>query len=90
MGHIINNGVWENYHTYLNGTDDQLIYLIAGKEMTGQFHFEAMIDDPPYQWKWNGTNLNSADFTGETSEELVWNVPVSVDYYGYFEKQGAC
>jgi hypothetical protein len=48
-----------------------------------------MIEDPPYQWKWNGTNLNSSDFTGETSDMLVWNVPVSTDYYGYFGCEGA-
>jgi len=53
--HIINNGEWINYRTYLNGTEDQLIYLIAGKEITGQVRFEAMFSDPPYQWKWNDT-----------------------------------
>ncbi|MBN2174372.1 MAG: hypothetical protein JW731_09580 [Bacteroidales bacterium] len=89
QGHIINNGIWDNYRTTLNGVDDQLIYLIAGKEITGEFRFDAMIDDPPYQWKWNGTNLNSADFTGETSDVLIWEVPVSNNYYGYFGCQGA-
>jgi hypothetical protein len=89
QSHIINNGIWENYRTTLNGVDDQLIYLIAGKEITGEFRFDAMFTDPPYQWKWNGTNLNSADFTGETSDELIWEVPVSNNYYGYFGCQGA-
>ncbi|MCF8403913.1 MAG: hypothetical protein K9H58_08210 [Bacteroidales bacterium] len=89
QSHIINNGFWENYRTFLNGVDDQLIYLIAGKEITGQVHFEAMIDDPPYQWQHNGINLNSGDFTGETSDELIWTVPVSNNYNGYFVCQGA-
>ncbi|RLD56922.1 MAG: hypothetical protein DRJ05_10540 [Bacteroidetes bacterium] len=88
-GHIINNGTWENYQTKLNGFDDQLIYLIAGKEITGEFRFDALINDPPHQWKWNGTNLNSADFTGETSNLLEWEVPVSTDYLGDFKCYGA-
>ncbi len=87
--HIINNGTWTNYRTTLNGVDDQLIYLIAGKEITGDFRFNAMIDDPPHQWKWNGAILNSSDFTGETSNLLEWEVPVSTDYLGDFKCYGA-
>jgi hypothetical protein len=86
--HIINNGEWLNYRTTLNGASDQLIYLIAGKEMTGEFRFDANIIDPPYQWKWNGTDINSADFTGETTDELIWEVPVSTDYLGDFKCYG--
>jgi hypothetical protein len=89
MGHIINNGTWINHQTTLNGVDDQLIYLIAGKEITGEFRFLSDIDDPPYQWKHNGVDLNSEDFTGETAATLVWNVPVSNSYWGYFGCQGA-
>ncbi|MCD4790116.1 MAG: hypothetical protein K8R37_08975, partial [Bacteroidales bacterium] len=88
-GDITNNGVWTNYNTILNGVDDQLIYLIGGKEMTGQFRFNAMINDPPYQWKWNDVILNSSDFSGETSNSLVWQVPVSNDYIGEFICYGA-
>jgi len=87
--HVINNGDWINYRTYLNGVDDQLIYLVAGKEITGQFRFEAEINDPPYQWKHNGIDLTIGDFSGVTSDELVWNVPVSTSYWGYFGCAGA-
>jgi len=86
--HIINNGTWTNFQTTLDGTSDQLIYLIAGKEITGTFRFDALINDPPHQWKWNGTDLNSADFTGETTNLLTWNVPVSTDYLGNFKCYG--
>jgi len=83
-GHLINNGTWTNYRTTLNGTTDQSIYLINDQEITGTVYFDALSAGSPYQWHYEGGILNSSDFTGETSNSLVWGVPVSPSWYGDF------
>jgi len=83
-GDIVNNGSWTNNRTTLKGTGDQTIYLINNQEITGNVYFNALNAGAPYQWYFNGSVLNSADFNGETTNELSWLVPVSETWYGDF------
>jgi hypothetical protein len=83
-GHLINNGTWTNYRTTLDGDEDQLIYLIAGKEIEGNVRFDAVTGTSPFQWYWEDAVLNSPDFTDETSQVLNWQVPVSNTWNGDF------
>ncbi len=83
-GHIVNNGTWTNNRTTLNGDEDQLIYLINNQEITGQVYFDALDAGAPYQWYFDLAILDSPDFTGETANDLIWQVPVSEIWYGDF------
>jgi hypothetical protein len=83
-GDLKNNGSWVNYQTFLDGTEDQRIYLIGSAPIEGEVRFDAVLNTSPFQWYHEGTILNSADFTGETSQVLVWAVPVSETWYGVF------
>ena len=83
-GNIINNGLWTNTRTTLNGTTDQSIYLLNDQEITGQVYLDALSAGAPYQWYFDGLILDSPDFTGETSSNLVWQVPVNQSWYGDF------
>jgi hypothetical protein len=83
-GHIVNNGVWTNYRTRLTGTGDQLIYLVSQKQIEGDVIFDAVTGTTPYQWYWEDAVLNSPDFSGETSQYLEWQVPVSNTWNGDF------
>lgn len=83
-GNIINNGLWTNARTTLNGTIDQSVYLFNDQEITGQVYFDALGAGNPYQWYHNDVILDVPDFTGETSNNLVWQVPVSSTWYGDF------
>ena len=83
-GHLINNGIWANYETRLNGTEDQLIYLVSQKPIEGDVRFDAVTGTSPYQWYHNDTIMDSPDFTGETSQILNWEVPVSDIWKGDF------
>ncbi len=83
-GHLVNNGTWTNSQTTLNGTEDQLIYLVSQKPIDGYVSFDAVNGSNPFQWYLEDTVLNSLDFTGETSQILNWQVPVSDTYSGDF------
>lgn len=83
-GDLKNNGSWVNNLTYLEGTEDQRIYLIGDTPIEGEVKFDAVLNTSPFQWYHEGTVLNSSDFTGETSQVLVWTVPVSPTWYGVF------
>ncbi len=83
-GHIVNNGTWTNNRTTLNGDEDQLIYLINNQEITGQVYFDALNAGSPYQWYYESAVLDSPDFSGETSNSLIWLVPVSENWSGDF------
>ncbi|RLD57974.1 MAG: hypothetical protein DRJ05_08835 [Bacteroidetes bacterium] len=83
-GDINQNGIWENNRTTLNGDSDQFIYLVNQNEITGQVYFDALSAGTPYLWYYEGGILNSADFSGETSNQLIWQVPVSGNWYGDF------
>lgn len=83
-GDLKNNGSWVNNLTYLEGTEDQRIYLIGDTPIEGEVRFDAVLITSPFQWYHEGTVLNSPDFTGETNQVLVWTVPVSETWYGVF------
>ena len=83
-GDIINNGIWTNNLTTLNGTEDQHIYLISNTPIEGNVQFDAMITTSPFQWYHEGIILDSPDFNGETSQVLSWNIPVQPSWYGTF------
>jgi hypothetical protein len=83
-GNIVNNGTWTNIRTTLNGNDDQFIYLINNQEITGQVYFDALSAGSPYQWYYESAVLDSPDFNGETSNSLIWLVPVSENWSGDF------
>ncbi|MCF8403884.1 MAG: hypothetical protein K9H58_08065, partial [Bacteroidales bacterium] len=83
-GNLFNNGTWSNYRTYLNGSNDQIIYLLNNQEISGTVIFDALSAGAPYQWYFEGGILNSTSFTGETSNNLVWSDPVSPAWYGDF------
>ena len=88
-GDLINNGIWESYRTYLNGTTDQNIALMDDQPISSDVFFEANFGSSPYQWYYNGAVLDSPDFSGETSKTLSWLVPVSDSWYGtYFCQTG--
>ncbi|NOX84865.1 MAG: LamG domain-containing protein [Chlorobi bacterium] len=79
------NGTWDNYLTYLKGTSDQSISMMNAQYLTGEVRFDANFGSSPYQWYYNGTVLDSTDFTGETSANLNWLVPVTdTSWYGTF------
>lgn len=83
-GNIYQNGNWLNNQTYLNGTADQSISIINNQEMNGFVYFDALNAGSPYQWYYEGGILNSADFTGETANQLTWQVPVGSAWFGEF------
>ncbi|MCB0807084.1 MAG: hypothetical protein KDC05_14905, partial [Bacteroidales bacterium] len=83
-GNMINNGLWTNVSTILNGTPDQSIYLLNGQEIAGQVFFDALGGGSPYQWYYEGGILDDVDFSGETNNSLAWQVPVSPTWYGDF------
>ncbi|MCF6342631.1 MAG: LamG domain-containing protein [Bacteroidales bacterium] len=84
-GDITNNGAWDNYQTYLDGTSDQSISMMNAQYLTGDVRFDANFGSLPYQWYYNGTVLDSPDFTGETNGVLSWLVPVTdTSWYGTF------
>jgi|GEM_PF-3300138 len=87
QGNIINNGIWQNTRTVLNGTSDQYIFLIKHKPITGQIRFEVDAGNSPYQWHYNGSVLSPGSFSGLTTNVLIWNVPVQEDWYGVFHSQ---
>ncbi len=83
-GDIRNAGEWINYLTYLNGTEDQYVYLIGDAPIDGSVQFDAVLTTAPFQWYHEGTVLDSPDFNGETSQVLSWNIPVQSSWYGTF------
>lgn len=89
-GHVISNGIWTPTRITLDGVDDQLIYLINNQEITCEVYFDALSAGTPYQWYYDAAILDSPDFTGETANNLVWQVPVSETWYGsYYCQTGA-
>jgi len=84
-GDIENNGTWSNSMTYINGSVDQNITIVDGHEITGVVRFQSDIAVAPYQWRFDGTDLNSPDFTGETAYHLYWNVPLASGWFGTFD-----
>ncbi|MBC8526919.1 MAG: hypothetical protein H8D22_08720 [Candidatus Cloacimonetes bacterium] len=84
-GDIINNGSWINSTTYLNGTISQTITIQDAHELTGDVRFDSDILTAPYQWRFNGSNLDDTDFIGETTSQLDWNVPVASGWFGTFD-----
>jgi len=83
-GNITNNGPWTNYRTDLNGTIDQEITIPNNNDITGQVRFISDASGSPYQWYFDGSILNNADFSGETSNTLTWLVDISETYFGTF------
>ncbi|HPE57634.1 MAG TPA: hypothetical protein P5514_06560 [Bacteroidales bacterium] len=83
-GNISQNGTWDNNFNYLDGTQDQHINLINNTVITGNMVFDALNAGSPYQWYYEGGILNSADFTGETANQLTWQVPVGSAWFGEF------
>jgi len=83
-GDLKNNGSWINNLTYLNGSEDQRIYLIGDTPIEGEVRFDAVLNTSPFQWYHEGTILNSDDFTGENNQVLIWTVPVNETWYGIF------
>lgn len=86
-GNLSNAGMWLNYLTYVNINGSQYIELIDDKQIDGAVKFDAIVGTEPFQWYFEGVILDSPDFEGETSEVLVWNVPVSPFWYGNFSCQ---
>jgi hypothetical protein len=82
---IVNNGTWTNSASYANGTADQTITIDVAHEITGSFGFISDIATSPYQWRFNNANLDDTDFTGETSSQLNWSVPVASGWFGTFD-----
>jgi hypothetical protein len=83
-GNLYNSGQWVNYLTYLNGTEDQHIYLFEDITINGNVQFDAVKTTAPFQWYHDGLLLDSPDFNGETAQVLSWNVPVQSVWYGTF------
>jgi len=83
-GDITNKGIWENDRTYLEGNSDQTISMQDGSPLNSEVFFNCNFGNSPYQWYYDNTILNSPDFTGETSQTLTWEVPVSPTWYGTF------
>ena len=86
-GDITNSGIWNNSITYLNGIIDQTITIDNPNEITGDVRFDSDFTGAPYQWKFDGTILDSPDFLGETSSQLNWEVPVASGWFGTFNCQ---
>jgi len=83
-GNITNNGEWVNYLTHVYVSDEQYIELLDDKPIEGAVEFDAVVQAETYQWYFEGNILDSPDFSGETSQVLSWQVPVSADWYGSF------
>jgi len=81
---ITNNGSWTNTRNYINGTIDQTITIHNPNEITADVRFDSDIAVSPYQWRFNGSNLDDIDFAGETTSQLDWNVPVASGWFGTF------
>jgi len=84
-GDIVNNGSWTNTRNYVNGTIDQTITIENPNEITADVRFDSDIAVAPYQWRFNGSNLNDPDFVGETGSQLDWEVPVASGWFGTFD-----
>jgi len=83
-GNLNQNGDWLNNQTWLTGQENQFINLLNNQEIIGTLYFDALNAGTPYQWYHEGGILNSPDFMGETSNTLIWQVPVGTYWYGEF------
>ncbi len=83
-GDMANNGSWNNELTWFNGAEDQHIALTSGKLNTGEVRFEANNGSSPYQWYYNSAILDSPYFSGENSDELSWEGPLTDNWYGTY------
>ena len=81
---VTNNGSWINTTTYINGTTDQTITIHNPNEITGDVRFDSDILTAPYQWRFDGSNLDEAGFAGETTSQLDWNIPIASGWFGTF------
>jgi len=88
-GNITNTGTWTNQLTSLVGTDDQQIIIIDNQDITGDVRFVSNTTGSPCQWYLNSFILDSPDFSGETTETLVWLVPVSPTHNGTYNCEAA-
>ncbi|MCD4736554.1 MAG: hypothetical protein K8R53_10960, partial [Bacteroidales bacterium] len=83
-GDITNHGIWNNTWTQLNGLVDQHINLVNGQAIDGQIRLLSDIGGS-FEWFYNGgTLIGNPDFSGATSVELKFLVPVSLTYAGIF------
>lgn len=83
-GNVENYGTWINYRMYFDGDIDQFIINDAGAAIDSDVRFTSDVAGSPYQWYLGGVPLNSDDFSGETNQELDWNVPLPNGYIGTF------
>ena len=81
---VTNNGTWNNFRNHVNGTSNQTITIESGNEIISDVRFDSDIAVAPYQWRFDGADLDSPDFVGETSSQLDWNVPVASGWFGTF------
>ncbi len=81
---VTNNGSWTNFRNNINGTIDQTITINNPNEITADVRFDSDVTGAPYQWYFDGAVLNDADFIGETSAQLNWQVPVASGWFGTF------
>ena len=86
-GDMTNNGNWDNELTTFNGSEDQRIRLMCELQNTGEVRFEANNVSSPYQWYFNSTILDSPYFSGENSNQLIWEGPMNDNWYGSFHCQ---
>jgi hypothetical protein len=89
-GDLTNNGVLDNFHTEMNGTNDQYIHLQNGNYISGQMQFVSDINTSPYQWYWNEWAIENppypdpAIFSGETTNTLTFLNDVNQNRLGTY------
>ncbi|MBN1339330.1 MAG: hypothetical protein JXA03_08405, partial [Bacteroidales bacterium] len=84
-GNITNNGNWTNLVTKLTGTSDQYVVIRNNHDITGQTQYESNTVGAPYQWFYNGSPMiPSGSYSGQNSQTLVFNIPVTSSMNGDF------
>jgi hypothetical protein len=85
QGTIINNGIWNNQRTYMDGDDDQHLYLVDGHQIEGDLRLNANFSGSSFTWYGpSGSLVGNANFLGATSQTLRFLNPLTAADVGEY------
>jgi PKD repeat protein len=59
-GSLLNSGIWTPYRTNVEGTETQIIGMVDGINLGGDFYFYSDVTGSSYQWKKDAQNISGA------------------------------
>jgi hypothetical protein len=77
-GNVYNNGIWTNQYTFIEGTEDQNIYIIDSNSIEGEFRLNANFSGSSFTW-WgpSGSLIGNPAFGGANSQILRFLNPIT-------------